>query len=43
MKAVAGMARPKLRGVARVEWALAFAAVAYNLIRFPKPMPAVST
>ncbi len=32
MKTVAGMHRPKLRGVDRVGWAFSFAAAAYNLI-----------
>ncbi|MEW5424996.1 IS66 family insertion sequence element accessory protein TnpB [Amorphus sp. 3PC139-8] len=36
MKAVAGLDRPKLRGVDRVGWAFTFAAAAYNLIRLPK-------
>jgi transposase len=36
MKAVAGLARPKLRGVDRVGWAFTFAAAAYNLVRLPK-------
>lgn len=36
MKAVAGLDRPKLRGVDRVGWAFTFAAAAYNLVRLPK-------
>lgn len=36
MKAVAGLDRPKLRGLDRVGWAFTFAAAAYNLIRLPK-------
>lgn len=36
MKAVAGVARPKLRGVERVGWAFTFAATAYNLVRLPR-------
>jgi hypothetical protein len=36
MKAVAGLNRPKLRGVDRVGWAFTFAAAAYNLVRLPK-------
>lgn len=36
MKAVAGLDRPKLRGVHRVGWAFTFAAAAYNLVRLPK-------
>lgn len=36
MKAVAGLDRPKLRGVERVGWAFTFAAAAYNLVRLPK-------
>jgi hypothetical protein len=30
------MRRPKLRGLARVDWAFTFAAAAYNLVRAPK-------
>ena len=36
MKTVAGLRRPKLRGVDRVGWAFTFAAAAYNLVRLPK-------
>ncbi|MGQ7794667.1 IS5 family transposase [Faunimonas sp. B44] len=36
MKAVAGLDRPKLRGLDRVGWAFTFAAAAYNLVRLPK-------
>ena len=36
MKAVAGLDRPKLRGVDRVGWAFTFAAAAYTLVRLPK-------
>ncbi len=36
MEAVAGLDRPKLRGVVRVGWAFTFAAAAYNLVRLPK-------
>jgi hypothetical protein len=36
MKAVAGLDRPKLRGVDRVGWAFTFAAAAYNFVRLPK-------
>lgn len=36
MKVQAGMAKTKLRGLAKVEAAFTFAAVAYNLIRLPK-------
>ena len=39
MKAVAGLHRPKLRGVDRVGWAFTFAA-AYNLVRLPKLLAA---
>ncbi|MFM9860278.1 IS5 family transposase [Pseudoxanthobacter sp. M-2] len=39
MKAVAGLDRPKLRGVDRVGWAFTFAA-AYNLVRLPKLLAA---
>lgn len=40
MKAVAGLDRPKLRGVDRVGWAFTFAAAAYNLVRLPKLLAA---
>ncbi|MFM9859753.1 IS5 family transposase [Pseudoxanthobacter sp. M-2] len=40
MKAVAGLHRPKLRGVDRVGWAFTFAAAAYNLVRLPKLLAA---
>lgn len=36
MKMIAGLDRPKLRGVDRVGWAFTFAAAAYNLVRLPK-------
>ena len=36
MKTVAGMRRPKLRGVDRVGWAFSFAAAAYNLVCLPR-------
>jgi transposase len=36
MKEVAGLDRPKLRGVERVGWAFTFAAAAYNLVRLPR-------
>jgi Transposase DDE domain len=36
IKTVVGMRRPKLRGLARVDWAFTFAAAAYNLVRAPK-------
>ncbi len=36
IKTVAGMAKTKLRGRAKVDWAFCFAAAAYNLIRLPK-------
>ena len=36
MKTVAGQRKTKFRGVERVGWSFAFAAAAYNLIRFPK-------
>ncbi len=42
MKAVAGLDRPKLRGVGRVGWAFTFAAAAYNLLRLPKLLAALS-
>lgn len=40
MKVQAGMAKTKLRGLAKVEAAFTFAAVAYNLIRLPKLLAA---
>ena len=40
IKTVAGMAKTKLRGRAKVDWAFSFAAVAYNLIRLPKLLAA---
>lgn len=36
IKTVAGMRQTKLRGLAKVDWAFAFAAAAYNLVRLPK-------
>lgn len=36
IKGIAGLARPKLRGRAKVDWAFTFAAAAYNLVRLPK-------
>jgi hypothetical protein len=36
IKTVAGMRKTKLRGLAKVDWAFAFAAAAYNLVRPPK-------
>jgi transposase len=36
IKAVAGLGRTKLRGLAKVDWAFTFAAAAYNLVRMPK-------
>lgn len=40
MKAVAGLDRPKLRGVDRVGWVFTLAAAAYNLVRLPKLLAA---
>ena len=40
MKVQAGLAKTKLRGLAKVEAALTFAAVACNLIRLPKLLAA---
>jgi hypothetical protein len=40
MNAVAGLDRPKLRGVDRVGWAFTFAAAAYNLVQLPKLLAA---
>lgn len=36
IKAVAGMRKTKLRGLDKVDWAFAFTAAAYNLVRLPK-------
>ena len=36
IKSVAGLKKTKLRGLAKVGWAFAFAAAAYNLVRLPK-------
>jgi hypothetical protein len=36
IKTVAGLDRPKLRGVERIGWAFTFAAAAYNLVPLPK-------
>jgi hypothetical protein len=36
IKTVAGLDRPKLRGVDRIGWAFTFAAAAYNLVRLPE-------
>jgi len=35
-KTVAGMAKTKLRGLPKVDWAFTFAAAAYDLVRLPK-------
>jgi hypothetical protein len=40
IKTVAGQERTKFRGRARVGWAFAFAASAYNLVRLPKLLEA---
>ena len=36
IKTVAGMRKTKLRSLDKVDWAFAFAAAAYNLVRLPK-------
>ena len=36
IKRVAGMRETKLRGLDKVDWAFAFTAAAYNLVRLPK-------
>lgn len=36
IKTVAGMRKTKLRGLDKVDWAFAFTAAAYNLVRLPK-------
>ncbi len=36
IKTVAGMRKTKLRGLEKVDWAFAFTAAAYNLVRLPK-------
>lgn len=38
IKTVAGMRKTKLCGLPKVDWAFAFAAAAYNLVRLPKLM-----
>lgn len=40
IKTVAGMGPTKLRGRAKVDWAVTFAAAAYNLVRLPKLLEA---
>lgn len=40
IKTVAGMRKTKLRGLDRVDWAFAFTAAAYNLVRLPKLLAA---
>jgi transposase len=40
IKTVAGMRKTKLRGLDKVDWAFAFAAAAYNLVRLPKLLAA---
>ena len=36
IKTIAGQARTKLRGLARVRWSFTLAAAAYNLVRLPR-------
>lgn len=36
IKTVAGLRKTKLRGLDKVDWAFAFTAAAYNLVRLPK-------
>jgi IS5 family transposase len=40
IKTVAGLRRTMLRGLAKVGWAFAFMAAAYNLVRLPKLLAA---
>jgi transposase len=42
MKTVAGLRKTKLRGLPKVDWAFTFAAAAYNLVRAPKLIAAVT-
>jgi transposase len=42
IKTVAGLERPKLRGLGKVDWAFTFAAAAYNLVRAPKLLAAAT-
>ena len=42
MKTIGGMRKTKLRGLPRVDWAFAFVAAAYNLVRVPKLMAATT-
>jgi transposase len=43
IKTVAGMRKTKLRGLDKVDWAFAFTAAAYNLVRLPKLLTAALT
>jgi transposase len=42
IKTVAGMRKTKLRGLVKVDWAFAFTAAAYNLVRLPKLLAATA-
>ena len=42
IKTVAGLRQTKLRGLPKVDWAFAFAATAYNLVRLPKLLGATT-
>jgi len=42
IKTVAGLRQTKLRGLPKVDWAFAFAAAAYNLVRLPKLLGATT-
>jgi hypothetical protein len=42
MKTVAGQRKTRFRGKDRVGWAFIFAAAAYNLVRLPKLMEALT-
>ena len=42
IKTVAGLRQTKLRGLAKVDWAFAFAAAAYDLVRAPKLIAAAA-
>jgi transposase len=42
IKTVAGLRKTKLRGLDKVDWAFAFTAAAYNLVRLPKLLEDVS-
>jgi hypothetical protein len=42
IKTVAGLKKPRFRGLARVDLAFTFAAAAYNLVRLPRLLAGAS-